>query len=225
MTTSGRASATAFRSAAPSKTSTTTGSKPIWRSRGAFPAERVVPTTRQPSARRSGASRRPMAPVAPARKRVFFMICSVGTTWCALRRWRALGGGTRWVTGSPGARGGAPRSLAAVRPSRRRTNQSSASRTNFSRGLPAELALQVGERLGREEVLEGALHLAHEEVDAAHPGDAPGRRLLAEEGAVRRISAHSKSARPGSTASRMSRTVIRSGGRARLNPPPTPSVA
>src|ERR1700726_2916648 len=68
MTTSGRAATTAFRKADESKTSTTAALAP-WALRcPAFSADRVDPVTSWPAATSIGTKRRPIAPVAPARK-------------------------------------------------------------------------------------------------------------------------------------------------------------
>jgi hypothetical protein len=48
--------------------STTTGSTPIARSDSTLSGLRVVPITVMPAARNKGTSRRPITPVAPARK-------------------------------------------------------------------------------------------------------------------------------------------------------------
>src|SRR5271169_1636271 len=77
MTTSGRAPTTAARTAAASKASTTTGSTPRALSAAALSAERVVPVTWCPATRRNSVSRRPIAPLAPARKIRMAIIFSV----------------------------------------------------------------------------------------------------------------------------------------------------
>src|SRR5277367_4772631 len=64
---SGFASKTAFARASASNTSTTTGCAPKSRRNSSLSGERVVPHTEWPAARRSGVSRRPMTPAAPAR--------------------------------------------------------------------------------------------------------------------------------------------------------------
>src|SRR6266511_3522309 len=68
MIASGRAAATASRTACGSRTSSTIGSAPSRRSRSAFSAEREVPTTSCPRSTSCGTSRVPIAPVAPATK-------------------------------------------------------------------------------------------------------------------------------------------------------------
>src|SRR5512137_122561 len=173
ITTSGWASATTFRRAPASKTSTTTGSTPISRSMPALFADRVLPTTRHPSATRSGPSRRPMAPDAPARKMHFFMFVApmVDCMDVLLRRLPASDGPTL----PPPLRGAPDPAL---------QEPALGLAEELLRRLPAELTAQVRDRLRREEALERVLRFLHEEVDPAHPRDAPAGRLLAEQGAV-----------------------------------------
>src|SRR5260370_12780129 len=67
MTTSGRAARIASVTARASNTSSTAGFTPARASSRPVSAERVVPVTSCPACSRSGTSRRPMAPEAPAR--------------------------------------------------------------------------------------------------------------------------------------------------------------
>src|SRR5665213_404211 len=67
MMTCGRAISTVCINFTASNTSTTTGSTPSAISAATLSAERVVPTTLWPAARKSGVRRRPIAPPAPAK--------------------------------------------------------------------------------------------------------------------------------------------------------------
>src|SRR5260370_32920448 len=84
----------AARVACASKTSSRAAATPARSSSRAFSAERVVPVTSCPARRSSGTSRRPIAPVAPARN-TLMILCYTSTQRRPEKLWLTLG--ARWI--------------------------------------------------------------------------------------------------------------------------------